>query len=338
MSTPTAIPERYEVREPIGNGGMALVYRARDTKLGRDVAVKLLADNLASDDEFHRRFLREARIAGGLSHPHIIPVYDVGEIDGRPFIVMEDAAGGSLYDRLRRDGPLPLGEAAELGRQCAEALAYAHEQGVIHRDVKPHNLLLSRSGCLKVADFGIARPIDDTRLTQAGSVLGTARYLAPEQARGEPGSPASDVYSLGVCLWEMIAGGPPSGARLPAVPPGLEHLLKACLSSDPRARPSAAEVATTLAAPLADGEPTRLLRRPPPHRPRPRMSRHTGVALVALAVLGIGAAVADAGRDSGPGSAAGKEKPRARAIRAPSGPTAEQHAHNLAAWIDHNAR
>ncbi|MDX6533694.1 MAG: eukaryotic-like serine/threonine-protein kinase [Gaiellales bacterium] len=338
MSLTGSIADRYRVVEPIGSGGMALVYRARDDVLERDVAIKLLADNLACDDDFRRRFVREGRIGGGLTHPYIIAVYDVGDNDGRPFIVMEDATGGSLYDRLQREGPLPAGEAAEYGRQCAEALAFAHAQGVIHRDVKPHNLLLSRTGCVKVADFGIARPLGDSRMTETGSVLGTARYLAPEQAAGEPGSPASDVYSLGVCLWEMLTGQPPFERPLPAaVPASLAPLLHACLSTDPGARPSAGDVAAALGEPPQAHGSTRVVIRPTAMR---RFTTHrrprTAAAMAVLVVLAFGVVVAAAGGGGGGGSDGAPAKTRARGV--PTAPTAQQHAHNLALWIDQNAK
>jgi serine/threonine-protein kinase len=306
LSATRSITDRYRVVGPIGSGGMAVVYRATDDVLERDVAIKLLADNLACDDEFRRRFVREGRIGGGLAHPHIIAVYDVGEDEGRPFIVMEDATGGSIHDRLQREGPLSIREATDYARQCAEALAFAHAQGVIHRDVKPHNLLLSRTGSLKVADFGIARPLGDARMTQTGSVLGTARYLAPEQASGGPGSPASDVYSLGVCIWEMLTGRPPFEHPLPAgVSSTTARMLDACLATDPAARPSAADVAAALGEPSQADAVTRVV--PPAtiqgvsagRRPR------AAAAVAALALLAFGVTIAATGRgDSRPGTVA----------------------------------
>jgi serine/threonine-protein kinase len=338
LSATRSISDRYRVVGPIGSGGMAVVYRATDDVLERDVAIKVLADNLACDDDFRRRFVGEGRIGGGLAHPHIIAVYDVGEDEGRPFIVMEDATGGSIHDRLQ-EGPLSIREATDYARQCAEALAFAHAQGVIHRDVKPHNLLLSRTGSLKVADFGIARPLGDPRMTDAGSVLGTAGYLAPEQASGGPGSPASDVYSLGVCIWEMLTGRPPFEHPLPAdVSSTTARLLDACLSTDPAARPSAADMAAALGEPSpADAVtqvfPRATIRGASAER-RPRAAA-AAVALLALLAFGVTIAATDRG-DSPPG--AGATTPRTAIRPARSGSTPQQHAHNLALWIEQNAK
>ena len=189
---------RYRLERPLGHGGMATVYLAHDVELDRPVAVKLLAESLAGDQAFRRRFLREARLAARLSHPNVVGVYDAGEAeDGRPYIVMEYVDGSTLEGR----GRLPPREAVGLAVQACHGLAHAHAAGLVHRDVKPHNLLLRSDGTLKVADFGIARAAEATALTQVGTVLGTAAYLAPEQATGGEVTPATDVYSLGAVLY-----------------------------------------------------------------------------------------------------------------------------------------
>ena len=232
MDRATKATERYEVERELGRGGMAVVYAARDRELGRPVALKVLAEHLANDEAFRVRFLREARIAGSLSHPNLVRVYDVAEHGGLPCIVMELLDGGTL-----EGGTLTAAEAA----QVAAGLAYAHGEGVVHRDLKPSNLLRSRSGVVKIADFGIARAAEETRLTQIGTVLGTLRYLAPEQAEGGDTGPEADVYSLAVVLDELLAEKPRSVRRL----------LERCRARDPRRRPAAADVAAVL------GEQTR---------------------------------------------------------------------------------
>ncbi|MGH3016661.1 MAG: serine/threonine-protein kinase, partial [Gaiellaceae bacterium] len=189
---------------------MAMVYRARDQELGREVAVKVLAEHLSADPEFRERFLREARVAGGLSHPNVVKVYDGGEVDGRPFLVMEHVEGVTLADELARRKRFPAAEVVELGVQACAGLEHAHGSGLVHRDVKPQNLLLRPDGLLKIADFGIARAVEgSTQLTAVGTVLGTAVYLAPEQAAGEQVTTAADIYSLGAVLYQLIAGRPP---------------------------------------------------------------------------------------------------------------------------------
>jgi serine/threonine protein kinase len=197
---------RYRVEEVLGRGGMASVYLARDEELGRPVAVKVLAEHLADTPGFRDRFLREARLAAQLSHPNIVQVFDVGEDEGRPFIVMECVEGSTLAEELKQRGPLEPAEVVDLGIQICGGLEHAHAGGLVHRDIKPQNLLLRADGTVKIADFGIARAAETTRLTQAGSVLGTAAYLAPEQALGEEVTAAADIYSLGCVLYELLTG------------------------------------------------------------------------------------------------------------------------------------
>ena len=206
-----SVAGRYDVERTLGGGGMAVVYLARDLELGRPVAVKVLAENVAGDPDLRERFVREARLAGRLSHPNVVRVYDAGEEDGRPFIVMECVEGESLAETVRREGRLDPDRVAELGVQACAGLEHAHRAGLVHRDIKPANLLVTEDGTLKVADFGIAHAIGGTRVTAVGTVLGTVAYLSPEQAFGEPVTPASDLYSLGACLYELIAGQPPFG-------------------------------------------------------------------------------------------------------------------------------
>ncbi len=200
---------RYEILEKIGEGGMATAYRGRDRVLGRVVAIKVMRPELAADAEFLSRFRREARAAAGITHEHIAGVYDTGNDGINHYIVMEYVEGESLRDRLRREGPLPLGEALRIATETASALEAAHAAGIIHRDIKPHNILLGREGRVKVTDFGIARAMAASGHTDTGRIFGSVNYVSPEQARGEAVGPQADVYSLGVTLFEMLAGRPP---------------------------------------------------------------------------------------------------------------------------------
>ncbi|MFA9432576.1 serine/threonine-protein kinase [Egicoccus sp. AB-alg2] len=235
---------RYELGELLGAGGMGLVRRARDTVLDRDVAVKLLADNLAADADARERFLREARAAARVTDPHVVTVHDVGEEAGRPYLVMELVDGPSLADVLRRDGPLDPYDVVEVAAQALAGLAAAHAAGVLHRDVKPGNLLCGPDGAVKVADFGVAEAADVPGLTRTGFVLGTRSYLAPERLRGAPASVRTDLYALGATLVELLTGSPPSDtpARdVAGLPVGLGRLLTRLTADDPEARPRSAE-------------------------------------------------------------------------------------------------
>src|SRR3712207_7793275 len=186
---------------------MADVYLAHDDILDRDVALKVMSSRYRGDEEFVERFKREAQSAAALSHPNIVSICDRGESeDGTYYIAMEYLPGGTLKDRIMSRGPLPPQIAAEVALQIAEALQAAHKRGVIHRDIKPHNILITESGDVKVTDFGIARAADATTVSHLGEILGTAKYMSPEQAMGEPVGPASDLYSLGVVLYEMLTG------------------------------------------------------------------------------------------------------------------------------------
>jgi eukaryotic-like serine/threonine-protein kinase len=249
---------RYRLERRLGVGGMATVQLAFDTRLERNVAVKLLAEHLAEDSAFVSRFRREALAAARLVHPNIVQVFDFGldESTHRNFIVMEFVDGQSCAEMLREQTTLPPDEAVEILAQSCRGLDYAHRNGVVHRDVKPGNLLRSHEGMVKLADFGIAKAAEDSDITKVGSVLGTAAYLAPEQARGEPAGPASDLYALGVVAYQLLAGrlpydaasltdlarlqetGPPQ--RLdeiePAVPAALATAVARALHRDPEAR------------------------------------------------------------------------------------------------------
>ncbi len=203
------IAGRYELLELIGKGGMSSVYKAHDRLLDRQIAVKILHPHFTEDEEYVERFRREARAVAQLSHPNIVTVIDRGEDEGRQFIVFEYVEGENLKQRLERTGPMPVRDALLLALQMARALAFAHGRGLIHRDVKPQNVLLNADGQAKMTDFGIARSVDVQGVTITGTVLGTSEYIAPEQARGERVNAQTDVYSLGVVLYELLVGGVP---------------------------------------------------------------------------------------------------------------------------------
>jgi hypothetical protein len=222
--------DRYELEDRLGHGGMATVYRARDLKLDREVAIKLLADNFAGDEEIRGRFSREARLAARLDHPNVVQVFDVGEDDDRPYIVMEHVEGGTLDDRLsQRRRSLDRDEALHFLGQLCEGLAHAHAKKLVHRDIKPQNLLLRDSDdCLKITDFGIARAAEETtRLTRPGKVIGTDRYMAPEQLADGKITPATDVYACGVVADDLLPR---------ARSPELREIVLRCLREDPGER------------------------------------------------------------------------------------------------------
>jgi serine/threonine protein kinase len=253
----TLIDKRYELRGPVGSGGMANVFLAHDEVLDRDVALKLLKDQYAENEEFVERFKREARSAASLSHPHIVPVFAWGETgDGMYYIAMEYLSGGTLKERIISKGALPARTAAAVALQIAEALQAAHEQGMIHRDIKPRNILITDSGHVKVADFGIAHAAEASTISDLGDILGSVKYMSPEQAIGEPVGPESDLYSLGVVLYEMLTGRvpfevatptdvpvkhaeepPPHPKEInPKVPEGTDALVMKLLATDPADR------------------------------------------------------------------------------------------------------
>jgi serine/threonine-protein kinase len=276
---------RYALVELIGQGGMATIYRGRDTKLGRDVAIKILRGEYGTDASFLARFQREAQAAAQLNHPNVVAVFDYGQDPVGPYIVMELVTGGDLAGALRERGPLPPTVAASIGQQVADAIDAAHQRGIVHRDIKPSNVLLSTGGRVKVADFGIAQAFTDAQLTMTGVTMGSVHYFSPEQAKGEPVTAASDVYSAGLVLYEMLtghrafSGGTAAevamarlGGRIPSpievrpdVPAALDAIVRWSLQPDPHLRPGASELASSLGRFLADplGTSTYQAVRPP---------------------------------------------------------------------------
>ncbi|MBO8142235.1 MAG: Stk1 family PASTA domain-containing Ser/Thr kinase [Firmicutes bacterium] len=257
----TRLANRYEIKEQLGEGGMAVVYRAVDLVLHRPVAIKALRSNFAGDPEFLQRFLHEAQAAASLSHPNVVNIFDVGQADGVHYIVLEYVQGRNLKEILRDERRLPPRRAAVIARAVARALEAAHRRQLIHRDIKPHNILITPEGRVKVTDFGIARAASVASLTQTGTVMGSVHYFSPEQARGEAVGPESDLYSLGVVLYEMLTGTvpfrgespiavalkhleqnpvPPSKHN-PDIPPWLERVVLKALAKDPARRYRSAE-------------------------------------------------------------------------------------------------
>ncbi len=256
----TVVDGRYQVLRRIGSGGMADVYCARDTHLGRDVALKMLHRRYAQDQEFVERFRREAKSAAGLQHPNVVGVFDRGEHEGTYYIAMEHLPGRTLKQVVEQEAPLPQGRVIDLGRQVLEAAGFAHRRGVIHRDFKPHNVIVDDNWNAKVTDFGIARA-GASEMTETGSIMGTAQYLSPEQAQGHAVTAASDLYSIGVMLYELLAGRlpfegdsavsvalkhlseppPPLSQLRPDVDPGLESVVMAALAKQPEQRWQTAE-------------------------------------------------------------------------------------------------
>jgi serine/threonine protein kinase len=285
MNNSTTIAGRYQLDGRLGVGGMSTVYLALDSRLERHVAIKLLAEHLADDPAFVSRFRREALAAARLVHPNIVQVFDFGfdESQHQHFIVMEHVSGSSCAELLRDRGHLDLEQAVDVIAQACRGLDYAHRNGVVHRDVKPGNLLVSDSDVVKLADFGIARATDQSSITQVGSVLGTAAYLAPEQARGEEAGPRADLYSLGVVAYQLLSGRLPYEATSlselalmqqrelptplaelnPRVPPELAQAVAMALEIDQEARPAdAAQFAKAIQdgarglPPVDSGSPT----------------------------------------------------------------------------------
>jgi serine/threonine-protein kinase len=215
MSTQRLLSNRYELGETLGYGGMSEVHKGRDVRLGRDVAVKVLRADLARDPQFQTRFRREAQNAAALNHPAIVAVYDTGETQTEygplPYIVMEFVEGRTLRDIIKSEGPLAGNRAMEIMADVCAALDFSHRHGIVHRDVKPANVMINRAGAVKVMDFGIARAVSDGQaaVTQTSAVIGTAQYLSPEQARGESVDARSDVYAAGCVVFELITSEPP---------------------------------------------------------------------------------------------------------------------------------
>lgn len=253
---PVVLNNRYRLLELVGSGGMAVVYRGMDTLLQRRVAVKVLRESYSDDPAFLARFRREAQAAANLDHSNIVTVYDVGQDDGRHYIVMEYIQGQDLKTLIRQKGQLEVGEALDIAIDVAAGVGHAHKAGVIHCDVKPQNVLVTQDGRAMVTDFGIARALSESGLTESDTVWGSPLYFSPEQAVGDPPSPASDVYSIGVVLYEMLAGQPPFqaektaalalmhlreeptplAARNSQVPPQLEWIVRKVMAKEPAAR------------------------------------------------------------------------------------------------------
>jgi eukaryotic-like serine/threonine-protein kinase len=327
---------RYRLRRELARGGMAAVWEAEDKVLARRVAIKVLHPHLAGDDGFRTRFRREAVAAARLAHPHIVTTYDTGRDAEVAYIVMELVDGATLARLLKTHGPLPITKAVDVAVQVADALACAHAHGVVHRDVKPANILLREDGHVKVADFGIAKAGSGHDLTRTGVVMGTAKYLSPEQVSGNPADAGSDIYALGIVLYEMLCGAPPfvgdtdlstAVARLTAapgslrdrrqdIPRGLEAVVLRSLARDPAARFQSAEEmrAGLLAVDADNAEAT-----PPAGltlaaaRPRGGIPRLLVAGVAALLFISV-AVLVRAGGDERP-----TDSPRKPGLAAPAG-------------------
>lgn len=289
---PSLFAQRYQLLATIGGGGMGVVYRARDRVLGRTVAVKILLAGWAGEPNMVARFQREARAAASLCHPNVVSVFDAGRVESTWFIAMEYVRGMSLAELLRRHGRLPLDRAVDLAAQTAAGLSAAHRAGIVHRDVKPSNVMVDESSTVKLLDFGIARMPASTSLTQTGSVLGSARYIAPEMIQGQAAEERSDVYSLGCVLYEMVTGDPPFSGEVhaallhqhvtarprpprtlaPELPPALDALIMQILAKRAAERPSAELLVTALGR---FRHAPRRIRAPRPRLPQRDESRKT---------------------------------------------------------------
>jgi beta-lactam-binding protein with PASTA domain/tRNA A-37 threonylcarbamoyl transferase component Bud32 len=288
----TLFDGRYRILRKLGTGGMANVYLAEDEVLGRRVAIKILNDRHAGDDQFVERFRREAKNAASLSHPNIVSIYDRGEAEGTYYIAMEYLDGRSLKELIVSRGPAPVNLAIDYARQILAAIRFAHRHGIVHRDIKPHNVLVDAEGRLKVTDFGIARA-GASQMTEAGSIIGTAQYLSPEQAKGAPVDQTSDLYSVGVVLYELLTGvvpfsgdtpveiamkhlstvPPPPSAKRKDVPRDLDLVVMRALAKDPSERYQSAEemdadlrrISRGMAiSPVTEEAATAIIARPPP--------------------------------------------------------------------------
>jgi beta-lactam-binding protein with PASTA domain/predicted Ser/Thr protein kinase len=314
----TIIDQRYRVLNRLGSGGMADVYSAEDNQLGRKVALKLLYRRFAEDSEFVERFRREASSAAGLQHPNIVGIFDRGEWDGTYYIAMEYLEGRTLKQLIREHGAMPPDLATDITIQVLRAARFAHKRGIIHRDIKPHNVILDEEGRAKVTDFGIARA-GASDMTETGSIMGTAQYLSPEQAQGQPVSPRSDLYSIGVMLYELLTGRVPFDAESPVaiavrhvsdrpippaevnpnVPPALDAVVMRALEKDPARRFADADefiaaLEQARAQPTVVGREMVLEPYPMPGEPFAEAERRQSrwwlwlLALLALAALAVG--------------------------------------------------
>jgi len=309
-----ALGSGFKVERPLGSGGFAVVYLVRDLTLKRQIAVKVLSPDLIQSHTVLERFRREAETVAQLSHPHIVPLYFVGQKDDLVYLAMECVTGGTLADRLEREGKLPVDEVARIVREVAEALAHAHKRGVVHRDIKPHNVLLeAETGRCLVTDFGIARTAEGASLTASGMLVGTAAYLSPEQITGSPADHRSDLYALGVMAYEMLTGGPPFTGPTPTavlmkrlaspptpleklrpdVPRALREVVEGCLAHDPAERfQSGTDIARALGGqtPVSGGHQTAEYTL----KARKRRERRRRIAAVAAALVVLAAAVGGA--------------------------------------------
>ena len=321
----TALGDAYAVESQLGAGGFAVVYLVRDVHLKRKLAVKVLSPDVIASHSVLERFRREAETIAQLSHPHIVPLHFIGQKDDLVYLVMEAIDGGSLADRLEREAQLPIDEAARIFGEVASALAHAHKRGVIHRDIKPQNVLLdAESGRALVTDFGIARTAEGGSLTATGMVVGTPAYLSPEQVTGEPSDHRADIYALGVMMYQMLAGQPPfTGATPTAVlmkrlagppeplrklrpdtPEPLADLVDACLATDPNQRlQSAADIVRSMSghSPISGSFTTSARRVVSPGK-RKSKTPMLVVAATIVAAAGIAAYVATTRRSDGTGN------------------------------------
>ena len=366
------IAGRYELKDLVGSGGMSSVYCAFDTLLERNVALKILHAHYGEDAGYVERFRREARAVAQLSHPNIVTVIDRGEEDGRQFIVFELIDGENLKEIVERAGPLPVRRVLELGLEVGRALAFAHAQGLVHRDVKPQNVLVNGDGRAKVTDFGIVRSVDGVGNTETGTVLGTSQYIAPEQARGDHIDVQTDVYSFGVVLYELLTGEVPYSGdnflsvamkhvnepvpsvleRRPDAPIRLATLVERCMAKLPADRPASMdEVVAELETVHAElearegDEGTMIMRAPrrrPPARPRATGTRRVPlwplliVALLAVAVAGVVYAVREGDE---PSARSAGEPVQLKGIAAydPDGPGDGEHDEDAPAATDGDA-